>query len=120
MLSASCHCGAVRLEIDRKPRSLTACNCSLCRRYGVQWAYYKKGAIRVVSGARSLVAYAWGRKAIDFMHCRTCGCVVYYERRKKAGDDTRVAVNARMMEPDDIASVRVHLLDGAKTWKYLS
>ncbi|HKY95779.1 MAG TPA: GFA family protein [Kiloniellales bacterium] len=119
MLTASCHCGAVRLEIDRKPRSLTACNCSLCRRYGVEWAYYTKKGVRVHASAKALVAYAWGRRSIDFMHCRTCGCVVYYQRRQDLGDDTRVAVNARMMEPADVAGIPVRLLDGAKTWKYL-
>jgi hypothetical protein len=120
MLSASCHCGAVRLEIDRKPRSLTECNCSLCRRYGVQWAYYRRKAVRVAAKKGALVAYAWGRKAIDFFHCKTCGSVVYYQRRKDDGGETRVAVNARMIEPKDIEGVRVRLLDGAKTWKYLS
>jgi hypothetical protein len=37
MLYASCHCGAVLLEIARKPRQLTECNCSICRRYGGLW-----------------------------------------------------------------------------------
>jgi hypothetical protein len=41
MLTASCHCGAVMVQVPRKPRSLTNCNCSMCRRYGVLWAYYK-------------------------------------------------------------------------------
>jgi hypothetical protein len=41
MLTATCHSGAVRLEIPRKPRQLTSCNCSICRRYGTLWAYYK-------------------------------------------------------------------------------
>ena len=39
MLIATCHCGAVRLQIPRKPRTLTDCNCSICRRYGTRWAY---------------------------------------------------------------------------------
>lgn len=31
MLTATCHCGAVRVEVPRRPRSLTNCNCSTSR-----------------------------------------------------------------------------------------
>ena len=37
MLTATCHCGAVRVDVPRRPRSLTNCNCSVCRRYGTLW-----------------------------------------------------------------------------------
>ncbi len=47
MLSATCHCGAVRIHIPRKPRSLTNCNCSICRRYGVLWAYYRDAEVKL-------------------------------------------------------------------------
>jgi len=39
-LSGSCHCGAVVVNVARRPRQLTDCNCSICRRYGTLWAYY--------------------------------------------------------------------------------
>ena len=119
MLSASCHCGAVRLEIDRKPQELTECNCSICRRYGARWSYYHRGSVRVLCAPDALAAYSRGRKAIEFNHCKACGCVVFHEATKKVGDETPIAVNARMLQPDDVASIRVRLLDGASTWKYL-
>jgi hypothetical protein len=31
-----------------------------------------------------------------------------------------IGVNARLMEPEKIASIRIRKLDGASTWKYLS
>ena len=30
MLAGSCHCGAVKVTLARKPRRLTCCNCSIC------------------------------------------------------------------------------------------
>ena len=45
-VSASCHCGSVRLEVDAPPSEVTECNCSLCRRYGVLWAYYPPHQVR--------------------------------------------------------------------------
>jgi hypothetical protein len=119
MLSASCHCGAVRLEIDRKPRQLTECNCSICRRYGARWAYYRRKSVRVHCAPEALSAYSWGKKYLEFHHCKTCGCVLYHESMRKVGDETRIAVNARMMLPDDTATIRIRKLDGASTWKYL-
>ena len=48
MVEASCHCGSVSLEIDSPPEEVTECNCSMCRRYGVLWAYYSPRQVRVL------------------------------------------------------------------------
>jgi hypothetical protein len=34
-------------------------------------------------------------------------------------EDSRIAVNARMIAPVDIAGLRIRIFDGAETWKYL-
>ena len=48
MLEGSCHCGAVRWLLQPMPASVTACNCTVCRRYGTLWAYdYVDAGIRV-------------------------------------------------------------------------
>jgi len=52
MIRASCHCGAVRLEIDAPPSEVTECNCSICRRYGVLWAYYTPEQVRLLPPIR--------------------------------------------------------------------
>jgi len=118
MLSASCHCGAVQIEVARKPRSLTECTCSICRRYGAQWAYCSRETAIVTCAPDAITAYTWGDKSLEFYYCNTCGCLTHYESTKKS-DDSRIAVNARMMSPADIADVKVKLFDGADTWKYL-
>ena len=112
MLFASCHCGAVRLEVARRPRRLTECNCSICRRYGALWAYYSHRTARVVAGRNSLSIYRWRNGALEFYHCSECGCVTHHERSRKRPDST-VAVNARMMEPEEIASIEIRRFDGA-------
>ena len=40
MTRATCHCGAVVLEVDSPPAEVNDCHCSICRRYGTLWAYY--------------------------------------------------------------------------------
>lgn len=118
MLTATCHCGAVRIEIPRRPRSLTNCNCSICRRYGTLWAYYKAAEVRVDGAPSSTSAYAWGDKRLRFVRCSTCGCITHWERIHPTAD-SRVGVNARNFEPNALGPVRIRLLDGASTWKYV-
>jgi hypothetical protein len=118
MLEGSCHCGAITISIPRAPRSLTDCNCSICRRYGVLWAYFsaQRVTIRAARGARA--SYVWGSRHIRFVHCRRCGCVTHWQEVKRTSAP-RMGVNARNFPPADLVGVRIRHLDGAHTWKYL-
>jgi hypothetical protein len=118
MLAATCHCGVVRVEVPRRPRRLTNCNCSICRRYGTLWAYYKASDVRVLCKPAATDKYSWGRKSLRFVRCRSCGCVMHWERVRPK-KDSKVGVNARNFEPSELGSVRIRLLDGASSWKYL-
>ena len=118
MIQASCHCGAVRIEIDLLPDTLTQCTCSICRRYGALWAYCSRDTARVVSGHDSETAYTWGDELIEFCHCNTCGCVTHYEDVEKL-EESRLAVNARMIAPQETARLRIRTFDGADTWTYV-
>ncbi len=118
MIAATCHCGAVRIEVPRRPRTLTDCNCSICRRYGTRWAYYKAAAVKVHAAARGTASYVWGGKSIRFVRCARCGCVTHWEAAKPGVTD-RMGVNARNFDPADVCAARVRRLDGASTWKYL-
>ncbi len=114
----TCHCGAIRLVLPRRPRRLTACNCSICRRYGALWAYYRADTVRVEHAPGATAGYLWGRRRLRFVRCARCGCVTHEElaRRKPTGS---MGVNARLFEPEVLGQVRIRRLDGARTWKYL-
>ncbi len=116
MVYASCHCGAIGLEIARPPDEVTNCNCSICRRYGVLWAYYSPTQVRFVKPTTTEI-YMWDDKAIRFHRCRTCGCVSHWSAVDASVD--RMGVNARLIDPELIMGARVRLLDGAVTEKYL-
>lgn len=118
MITASCHCGAVQLRAARRPTRLTRCTCSICHRYGALWAYYTRKSVTVKAGRGVLKGYRWGDRVIEFMHCSRCGCLTHYQDVRK-GRDQRLAINARMMPPGEIADIRVRTFDGADTWRYL-
>lgn len=118
MLTGSCHCGAVKVEVPRKPRRLTSCNCSICHRYGALWGYYDRSRVKITARKGTTAGYSWGSKNLRFVRCATCGCVTHWEPTARFSSN-RTGVNFRNFEPSDIESIRVRRLDGAKTWKFL-
>jgi hypothetical protein len=118
MIRASCHCGAVVVEADALPASVTSCNCSICRRTAGLWAYYPRSQARLVASEDAISAYVWNDRVIAFYHCRRCGCCTHYESVEK-NPDSRFAINMRCAAPEELASARVRHFDGADTWQYL-
>ncbi|WP_421723285.1 GFA family protein [Bauldia sp.] len=116
MLTGTCHCGDVRWALDSKPESVTACSCTICRRYGALWAYGHIDHDIQVSGPSK----AYRRKdggAIDFYFCPRCGCLTHYIATGPGEDGKRwTGVNLRMLEPDAIADLPIDHFDGLDTW----
>ena len=80
---ASCHCGAVVLELDLTegivdPRR---CDCSLCRRRGAIAASVPLGGITVVQGADALTLYQFNTMTAKHYFCRHCGTYTHHQRR---------------------------------------
>jgi len=117
MITATCHCGAVQMEIAEPPERLTSCNCSICRRLGTLWAYYRPDQVTFRTPSEATAAYLWGDRTLELHHCRNCGCTTHWQGVDKTVE--RMGVNARLMAPDVIAAVPVRKLDGAETWTYL-
>jgi hypothetical protein len=116
MIRGSCHCGAVAFEVAVAPQEVTDCNCSICRRYGVLWAYYSPAQVHFQQPPATDV-YMWDDKSIRFHRCRICGCMTHWWAVAPLGN--RMGINARMLAPDILAQARVRLLDGAVTERYL-
>jgi hypothetical protein len=110
MLQGACHCGAVQWRFEGMPESATACNCTVCRRYGGLWTYGYEGHGVDASGPTQ--AYIRG-DSISFHFCPACGCMAYW-RALKAGEDgrRRIAVNLRLTEPGPVANVPIRHFDG--------
>jgi hypothetical protein len=115
MIEGSCHCGAVRWRFDGVPEGATACNCTICRRYGVLWIYdFENERIHVAGPTR---IYIRG-ESIEFHFCPTCGCVTH-GRSRKAGETgrRRTAVNLRLAnEPEAVQQIPIDHFDGLVTF----
>jgi hypothetical protein len=115
MLTGSCHCGAVRWTFDGHPESATACNCTVCRRYGALWIYDWEGERIVVSGPTT--AYTRTNGDLGFHFCPTCGCVACWRSLEADGDGRRrMAVNVRLSDPKTVAHLPIDPFDGLDTF----
>lgn len=118
MIGGACHCGAVEWRFEGVPDSATACNCTVCRRYGVLWAYGYEGEAITVSGPTQI--YTRGRGRIGFHFCPTCGSVAYWRATRPGKDGRRrIAVNLRLAEPDQVGGIIIDHFDGLDTFKDL-
>lgn len=115
MLEGSCHCGAVRWTFGVMPEGATACNCTICRRYGALWIYdYEGENVRVIGPT---TVYIRG-KAIEFHFCPACGCVTHWRGQRVEGDGRRrLAVNVRLSEPAAVANVPIDHFDGLTSFE---
>lgn len=111
---ATCHCGAVAIGLPA-PAEVTHCNCSLCRRYGVLWAYAPIAEVTLPEPLPT-DTYAWNGRNVDFHRCRTCGCLTHWLPRRPGRD--RMGVNARLLEPEILASARIRYKDAAGTGRF--
>jgi hypothetical protein len=117
MIEGSCHCGAVRWRFEGVPDGATACNCTVCRRYGVLWIYDFEGEGITVSGPTK--AYIRGT-AISFNFCPECGCVAFWRSLRPAEDGRRrIAVNVRLSEPQAVANIPIDHFEGLVSFKDL-
>ena len=80
---ASCHCGAVELELQLPdgvvdPRR---CDCSICRRKGAVVASVPLDGLRVVRGQDVLRLYQFNTCVARHYFCGNCGVYTHHQRR---------------------------------------
>jgi len=118
MLEATCHCGASGWTLQGDPGPITACNCTLCRRYGALWAYdYENERIRVSGPTASYRRSDLDELYLEILFCATCGATLCW--RAVAPDEEgrrRIAVNVRLAEPDAVADLPIDHFDGLESF----
>ncbi len=118
ILEGACHCGESHWTLRGDPSPATACNCTLCRRYGALWAYDYEGERITVSGTST--CYTRVGKAeptLEIRFCPKCGCVLCWRGLKLDKDGRRrIAVNLRLAPPEAVAHLPIDHFDGLDTF----
>ncbi|MBU2962498.1 GFA family protein [Citreicella sp. C3M06] len=82
-VKATCHCGAVELQVTLSDGLDTArrCDCSYCRRRGAPAVSAPLGGVKVVKGADKLTLYQFNTNTAQHHFCSVCGIYMYHRRR---------------------------------------
>ena len=111
----SCHCGAVRFEIETDLTRATECNCSICTRKGALHHRVPPERFRLLSGQEDLTLYQFGSGKARHWFCRHCGIHPFTNPRAAP---EMVAVNIRCLDDfaDERDKVEVTTFDG-RNWE---
>lgn len=110
MHTGSCHCGAVKFQIEAQITELTTCDCSLCVKRNAVMAKVPERALTITAGEDMLTLYQWNTRRAKHYFCRQCGIYVFH--RKRSAPD-HFGVNAFSLDGFDVASVPVRATEGA-------
>jgi hypothetical protein len=109
---ATCHCGAVELELSlpngiEDPRR---CDCSMCRRRGAIAASVPLQGLKIVKGHAQLRLYQFNTRTAKHYFCSVCGIYTHHQRRS---NPHQYAFNVACLEgvnPFELGAVPI--LDG--------
>jgi hypothetical protein len=109
---ASCHCGAVVLELALPdgivdPRR---CDCSICRRKGAIAASVPLSGLEILKGADALSLYQFNTKTAKHFFCSVCGIYTHHQRRSNPGQYGYNVACLEGVNPFDLGEVET--LDG--------
>ena len=107
MMQATCDCGLVSIEVPGPPAYLNECQCSICRRYGVRWGYWRGDEVRLVGETD---AYVRDGGTLEFHRCKRCGCVTHWHPPEQGS--ARIGVNGRLLEPAALSGVPIRVTEG--------
>jgi hypothetical protein len=121
VLTGICHCGRTGWRFTGDPGNATACNCTICRRYGVLWIYdYVDRRIRLDGPLASYRRADVAKPYLEYLFCPHCACVLAW--RGLTQDEhgaTRCAVNVRLAEPEAVAALAIDHFDGLDSFEDL-
>jgi hypothetical protein len=106
----SCHCGAVRFEIETDFPELTTCDCSICRKKNALMVKVHESKFRLLAGEESLTEYQFHTKTAKHFFCKACG--IYPFHRKRVTPDN-LGINVHCLEGANLEGVPVRRAVGA-------
>lgn len=107
----SCHCGAVKYEVEGTVEQVMECNCSHCSRKGYLLWFVSREKLRLHTPAEKLATYTFNKHVIQHHFCPGCGCAPFGFGKGPDGAQM-AAVNVRCLEDVDLNALKVQPVDG--------
>lgn len=115
-MQLACLCGAVSVEIVRRPDYVFECNCTLCRKSGARWGYFAPGEVTATGETRSWRRADKAEANSELHFCPTCGVTTHFRPTESAVarvGDTMAGVNMALADEADLAGIELRFPDGA-------
>jgi hypothetical protein len=106
----SCHCGAIRFEIETDFPELTKCDCSICGRKNALMDKVHESKFKLINGEEALTEYQFHTKTARHFFCKVCG--IYPFHRKRVTPDY-FGVNVFCLEAFDPTRIPIRQAVGA-------
>lgn len=104
--TGSCHCGAVKFEIDAPAEiEVEECNCSICVKSGFLHLILPLSRFKLVCGEENLETYTFNTGVAKHTFCRVCGIKPFYIPRSNPDG---IDVNMRCLDslPESVKIVK--------------
>lgn len=118
MVTLSCLCGQIRVEIDTRPDHINECNCTLCSKSGARWAYLHPSQVRVQGVTTGYSRHDKVDPAAEIQFCSTCGATTHFILTPGAVakfGNSMMGVNMWLADPADLAGIELRYPDG-RAW----
>jgi hypothetical protein len=112
----SCHCGAVRYEVDLDLEAGTSrCNCSFCTKTRWWGALVRPDAFRLLAGQEELGNFQFGTNQAHHVFCRRCGVRAFGHGDIPEVGGKYVSINLACLDdvtPAELAAAPVQYMEG--------
>jgi hypothetical protein len=118
----SCHCGAVRFEVDLDLDHVRACDCSVCLKRGALVHRIEEAHLRLLTPLEGLTLYQWHTRTAKDYFCPQCGILPFRRPRARAPDEVAGgmpdfsgwSVNVRCLDGVDLDAIPVRRIHGSR------
>jgi hypothetical protein len=118
MLNLFCHCGQIRLQLEKRPDYIHECNCTLCAKSGARWGYFHPSQVAVEGEASRYTRTHKADPGAEIRFCPACGTTTHFNLSASAVakfGDSLMGVNMRLAEEQDLAGLELRYPDG-RAW----
>jgi hypothetical protein len=118
MLKLSCLCGQIRIDVNKRPDFINACNCTLCSKSGARWAYFHPSEVSVEGTSAGYSRADKADPAAEIHFCPKCGSTTHFTLTESAVSkfgNVQMGVNMWLADEKDLAGIELRYPDG-RAW----
>lgn len=115
MMKLSCHCGQIRITLQKQPDYINECNCTLCSKTGVRWSYFHPSEVAVEGPTQGYCRQDKQEPGAEIHFCANCGSTSHFTLTASTAakfGNTLMGVNMWLADQNDLAGMELRYPDG--------